>query len=197
MAVNENKVVLNDLHEVMELMGEAYFFGKELTYEDLSKTEDLLDEADYEMPLGDEGVTFEIGDPDITRKKITKGRNWITFAKRGDDNITFQVPSFADKMNELWLTKQGDTVSAKVGGKTYSGAGYALKPKKVVGSWVFRNPEHTIVVILPNTENYGTFKGAQGDNEGYYNVAVTPLSNSGNVDIYILHEVEAEQGAGD
>lgn len=189
MAANENKKTLSDLHEVMELMGEAYFFKKELTASDLTTTEDILSTCDFEMPLGDDGVTFEIGDPDITRKKITEGRNWITYAKRGDDNITFQVPSFADPVNELFMNKKTSAeASVKVGVDTYKGGGYSLAPKKVVGSWLFCNPDHSIAVILPNTENYGTLKGAQGDSEGYYNVAVTPMSNSGDVDIYILHK---------
>ena len=188
MAVNENKVMLDDLHQVFELMGEAYFFNREVKPEELTETADILDAADFEMPLGDEGVNFAVGDPDITRKKITEGRYWITYAKRGDDDISFQVPSFADKMNELWLNKTASGVKAKVGGDVYEGAGYSLKPKKVVGAWIFRNPEHTIAILLPLTENYGTPKGAQGDNEGYYNVAVTPTTSSGNVDIYILHK---------
>lgn len=189
MAVNENKKTLSDLQQVMELMGEAYFYKKELTAADITTTEDILDSADFEMPLGDDGVTFDVGDPDITRKKITEGRNWITYAKRGDDDISFQVPSSADPVNELFMTKKTSAaVSAKVGGGTYSGAGYSLKPKKVVGSWVFCNTDHTIVVILPNTENYGTYKGPKGDAEAYYNVAVTPMSNTADVDIYILHK---------
>lgn len=189
MAANENKKTLSDLHEVMELMGEAYFFKKELKASDLTTTEDILSTCDFEMPLGDDGVTFEIGDPDITRKKITEGRNWIIYAKRGDDNITFQVPSFADPVNELFMNKKTSAdASVKVGVDTYKGGGYSLTPKKVVGSWLFCNPDHSIAVILPNTENYGTLKGAQGDSEGYYNVAVTPMSNSGDVDIYILHK---------
>lgn len=189
MAANENKKTLSDLQEVMELMGEAYFFKKELNASDLTTTEDILATADFEMPLGEDGVTFDVGDPDITKKKITEGRNWITFAKRGDDDISFQVPSFADPVNELFLNKETTSATTvKVGAGNYSGAGYSLKPKKVVGSWLFRNPDHNIVVILPNTENYGTFKGAKGDTEGYYNVAVTPMSNNGNVDLYILHK---------
>lgn len=189
MAANKDKVTLNDLQQVMELMGEAYLYNKEIKPSDLTETDDILDSADFEMPLGDDGVTFEIGDPDITRKKITEGRTWITYAKRGDDNITFQVPSFADKMNELWLNKVTSTaVKAKVDADALTGAGYALKPKKVVGGWIFRNPEHTMAVILPITECYGTFKGGQGDNNGYYNVSVTPKANSGNVELYILHK---------
>ena len=189
MAANENKKTLSDLQQVMELMGEAYFFKKELNASDLTTTEDILATADFEMPLGEDGVNFDVGDPDITKKKITEGRNWITFAKRGDDDISFQVPSFADPVNELFLNKETTSAATvKVGADNYSGAGYSLKPKKVVGSWLFRNPDHNIVVILPNTENYGTFKGAKGDTEGYYNVAVTPMSNDGNVDLYILHK---------
>ena len=188
MAVNANKVVLHDLKQVMELMGEGYLFLHEITPADLTDTADILDSADYEMPLGEDGVNFDVGDPDITTKKITEGQNWITYAKRGDDDISFQVPSFADKMNELWMHKKTAAVTAKVDGETYQGAGYSLKPKKVVGAWVFRNPEHTITVLLPLTENYGTFKGAKGDSEGYYNVAVTPMPNTADVDVYILHK---------
>lgn len=196
MAVNANKKTLPDLRQVMEMLGEAYFFKREIKPADLTEAADILDSADFEMPISEEGVTFEVGDPDITRKKITEGRNWITYAKRGDDNITFQVPSFADAINELWLTKVGTTaVKSKVDGDVYEGAGYQLKPKKVIGSWIFRNPEHTITVILPNTENYGTFKGAQGDTEGYYNVATTPMANSDSVDIYIFRKVEVSEGA--
>lgn len=197
MAVNADKVTLNDLQKVMELMGEAYFYKREIKPADLVDTEDILDQADFEMPLGDDGVNFEIGDPDITRKKITEGRNWITFAKRSDDDISFQVPSFADKMNELWMSKAASDVKAKVGTDSYAGAGYQLKPKKVVGSWIFRNPEHTIVVILPNTENYGTPKGATGDTEGYYNVSTIPMANSGNVDLYILHKTDDSTVSGE
>lgn len=184
--------VLADLHKVMELMGEAYFFSKEITADMLTGTADILDTADFEMPISDEGVTFEVGDPDITKKKITEGRNWITYAKRGDDNISFQVPSFDDSLNELFLNKvTSAAVKAKVGGDTFEGSGYSLKPKKVVGAWVFRNPEHTMTVLMPLSENYGTFKGAQGDTEGYYNVAVTPMPASNNVEIYILHKTAA------
>lgn len=189
MAENENKAKLYDLKEVMELMGEAYLFLHEVKPEELTETADILDAADFEMPLGEDGVNFDVGDPDITKKKITEGRNWITYAKRGDDDISFQVPSFAEKMNELWMHKKTTAaVKANVGGDVHEGAGYSLKPKKVVGAWIFRNPEHTITVLLPLTENYGTFKGAKGDSEGYYNVATTPMPNSADVDIYILHK---------
>ena len=116
MAANENKKTLSDLQQVMELMGEAYFFKKELNASDLTNTEDILATADFEMPLGEDGVTFDVGDPDITKKKITEGRNWITFAKRGDDDISFQVPSFADPVNELFLNKETTSATTvKVG----------------------------------------------------------------------------------
>lgn len=188
MSANVNKKTLDDLQKVAELMGEAYLFKDEVKVEDLATTEDILSEADFEMPLGDDGVTFDVGDPDITRKKITEGRTWITFAKRGDDDISFQVPSFADPVNELFMNKVTSAAkSVKAGAGTFKGHGYSLKPKKVKGGWVFLNPEHTIAIVLPKTECYGTFKGPKGDTEGYYNVAVTPLSNSEDVEVYILH----------
>lgn len=180
---------LSDLQKVMELMGEAYFYNAEIKDTDLLSTANFLDKAAFEMPLSDEGVTFEVADPDITRKKITEGRVWITYAKRGDDNISFQVPSFDDSLNELFLNKVTSAEkTVKIGDNNYKGSGYSLKPKKIVGGWVFLNPEHTIAVIMPKTENYGTFKGAQGDQEGYYNVAVTPMANSKDVEVYILHK---------
>lgn len=192
MAANENKKKLSDLQKVFELMGEAYYFTKEIKAEDLTTTEDFLAKADFEMPLGEDGVTFDVGDPDITKKKITAGINWITFAKRGDDDISFQVPSFAGPVNELFLTKKTSAqVTVKAGNDTYKGDGYTFAPKKVIGAWVFCNTQHTMIAILPHTEAYGTFKGAKGDAGGYYNVAVTPLSNSDGVDVYIMSKETA------
>ncbi len=179
---------LSDLQKVMELMGEAYFFN---TLPELSGTTDILASADFEMPISEEGVALNVGDPDITRKKITAGINWITFAKRSDDDMTMQVPSFDDSLNELFLAKKGTTKTVKVGADTYEGSSYSLAPKKFKGAWVFCNPEHTIVIILPNTENYATFKGPAGDSEGYYNVAMTSLGDADGADIIILHKKAA------
>ena len=191
MAENKDKKKLNDLQKVMELMGEAYYYNREINPSELTETADILDLADFEMPIGEDGVTFDVGDPDITRKKITEGSNWIVFAKRGDDDISFQVPSFAEPVNELFMHKTASDIKAKVGGEVYKGSGFSLKPKKVVGGWIFCNPDHSIVVIMPLTENYGTFTGAKGDTEGYYNVAVTPKTNKAGVDLYILIKEDA------
>lgn len=179
---------LSELQKVFELMGEAYFFK---TLPELTTTADILTLADFEMPVSEEGVALNVGDPDITRKKITAGINWITFAKRSDDDMTMQVPSYDDSLNELFLTKKGAAKSVKVGDDTYEGSAYSLAPKKFKGAWVFRNPEHTIVVILPNTENYATFKGPAGDSEGYYNVSMTSLGDADSADIIILHKKTA------
>lgn len=182
---------LNDLQKVMELMGEAFYFDTPVAAADIATASDILEKAAFEMPIGEEGVTFEVGDPDITRKRITEGRTWISFAKRSDDNITFQVPSFDNSINELFLVKAVGEKGIKVGADTYKGQGYSLKPKKVVGSWLFLNPEHTIAVLLPVVEAYGTLKGAQGDNEGYYNVSLVPLADADNAEVYIFHKESA------
>lgn len=179
------KKELSDLQVLMGRMGEAYFFKGGLP-EELGIEYDVETEADFAMPISTDGVTFEPGSPDVTEEKITEGRTWYTFAEKGDDNISMQVPSLAQELNELFLLKKGDAVQVK----GYDGQGYSMSPNKFKGGWVFFDKEKTVMVALPQTDNYANFVGGSGDGMGYYNVAITTLSNSVGADILIFHKNE-------
>lgn len=178
---------LADLQVLMGRMGEAYFYKNGLP-NSISADADLLGSADFAMPISKSGVTFELGAPEVTNEKITEGRTWYTFAEKGDDNISMQVPSLHVDLSELFYTKVGEAKSAKIGDKTYKGQGYSTKVKKVTGAWVFRDPEHTVAIALPKTDNYANLVGATGDAMGYYNVAVSTLENAAGEDLVIFQE---------
>lgn len=178
---------LSELQVLMGRMGEAYFFKGGLP-KNLSDETDVMTSADFAMPLSSGGVTFEPGAPEITEEKITEGRTWYTFAEKGDDNISMQVPSLHVDLNELFLTKVGSAVTVKGGENTYEGQGYSMAPKKVQGAWVFFDKEKTVMIALPQTDNYASLVGGTGDAMGYYNVAVSTLTNEDGADIIIFNQ---------
>lgn len=186
---------LSDLRVLMGRLGQAFYFPSGLPA-DLSEETDLWDCEDaIPMPLSKSGVTFEPGAPDITREQITEGRTWYTFAEKGDDNISLQVPSLHVDLNDLFLIKKGDPVALKMKEKSFKGQGYSLKPKKVHGAWVFMDREETCMVALPETDNYANLVGATGDAMGYYNIAVSTMPDENDVDVIIL-QLEDEDEAG-
>lgn len=183
------KKQLSDLRVLMGRMGQAFFLPSGLPA-DFSPETDLFEIEDgWPMPLSKGGVTFEPGAPDITREQITEGRTWYTFAEKGDDNISMQVPSLHVDLNELFLIKKGDEVEVKMKGKNYKGQGYSLQPKKVHGAWVFLDREETCMVVLPETDSYANLVGATGDAMGYYNVAVSTMPDANDVDVMIFNLV--------
>lgn len=180
----------SELRTIFGRLREAYYCK---SCPDLSATTpaDILLSADYEMPLSEDGVTLEpVGSsPSITRKKISNGANWYSFAEKGDSNITMQVPSFDASLDELFLEKTtASAISTKVDKDSFTGNGYNLDPKKFGGAWIFTTAEKDFVVILPETENFATPVGATTKEMGYFNVAVTPLRHAKYGDIVILQK---------
>lgn len=172
-------------------MREAYYFKAMPT---LANTTDVLSTADYEMPISEDGVNFEpVGSPNITRNKITNGAVWYSFAEKGDANVTLQIPSFHKDLDALFLEKaSSSTVTTKYGtSDTFEGNAYNLEPKKFTGAWLFTTAEKDLIVILPNTENFGIMVGAKGKEMGYFNVSVTPMRHETYGDIVILEKKTA------
>lgn len=182
----ELKVLFNDIDEI-------YYKSGEIKASDLGST--ALTTL-MELPVLDEGVTFDTGAADVTRVRITTQETWTSKATKGDPDITFQVASIAGEVNDLLMTKI--TAAAVTGatnlvnGKTYAGSGYSLSPKKVTGALVMFSEDKQSVIILPSVEMYASFVGNDGDNPAYFNVAVTPVANSEGADIYILSETGGE-----
>ena len=182
--------ITNDLSNLQSLFNDVknvYYNNKELKSTDLGAALTVA----MELPVLEDGVSLNTGDPDVTRIKITTGANWTSKAKKGDPDISFQVASIAGKVNELFMDKKGEVAGAAdiiIQGATYSGSSYSLAPKKVSGSLILMSEDKMAVIVLPNVEIYASLVAADGDNPAYFNVNVTPLENSEGADIMILHK---------
>lgn len=177
---------LTDLKTLFNDVKEIYFKSSEIKAADLGKSFT----ADMELPVLEEGVSFNTGDADVTEIKLTTGSTWVSKATKGDSDISFQVASIAGPVNSLLMNKVGTDITSTAGilvdGVTYEGAAYSLAPKKVVGSLLMFSEDRQTIIALPNVEMYSSLVAADGDNPAYFNVTVTPLENSEGADIMIL-----------
>lgn len=177
---------LTDLKTLFNDVKEIYLKSSEIKVADLGKAFT----ADMELPVLKEGVSFNTGDADVTKIKLTTGSTWVSKATKGDSDISFQVASIAGPVNSLLMNKVGTDITSTAGilvdGVTYEGAAYSLAPKKVVGSLLMFSEDRQTIIALPNVEMYSSLVAADGDNPAYFNVTVTPLENSEGADIMIL-----------
>ena len=177
---------LTDLKTLFNDVKEIYFKSSEIKVADLNKS----CTADMELPVLEEGVSFNTGDADVTEIKLTTGSTWVSKATKGDSDISFQVASIAGAVNSLLMNKVGTDITSTEGilvdGVTYTGAAYSLAPKKVAGSLLMFSEDRQTIIALPNVEMYASLVAADGDNPAYFNVAVSPLENSEGADIMIL-----------
>lgn len=177
---------LSSLRAVFNKMDEVYYLSKELNVAALAKAIT----ADLELPVLSDGVTFNSGEPETTEIKLTTGENWVVRTEKGDSDISLQVASLKGAVNDLFMDKVKDVEASTNFDATasYAGAAYSLAPKKVGGSLIFMSDNKDVVVILPSVEMYGSLVVADGDNPAYFNVTVTPLSNTDGSDIIILEK---------
>ena len=140
-----------------------------------------------ELPVLEDGVTFNTGEAEVTEVNLIDGSIWTSKADKGDSDISFQVASLNEAINNLFLTK-GKTYSGVTldGGTAFGGAGYALDVKKATGSLVMTDDTGNTMIILPNVEMYGSLTVADGDNPAYFDVSVTPKANTDGDAIILL-----------
>ena len=141
-----------------------------------------------ELPVLESGVTFNTGDPDKNEVKLTDGTVWTSKVKQGESDISFQVSSVHSTINELLMEKKANSsITAQFEGVTYTGDGFSLAPKKISGALLMTSEDKTTAVYLPNVEMFASFNGEGGDDStGYYNVAVTPLTDAKGAAFYPL-----------
>ena len=141
-----------------------------------------------EFPVLEDGVGFNTGDPDKSEVKLTDGTTWTSKVKQGESDISFQVSSVHATINDLLMEKKTSAaMTATFDGIDYSGQGYSLAPKKVTGALLMHSEDKLTGIYLPNVEIYASFNGEGGDDStGYYNVAVTPLTDSNGAAFYPL-----------
>lgn len=181
---------LDDLEVLFNQMKEVYFI--KTPNQELS----AITAFDMELPVLDDGVTFNTGEASITKIKLTTGRIWTSVADAGDADVQFQVASVAGAINELLMKKKTETVAMTVtlDGETYEGEGYDTAPKKVKGAFFMRSEDRATALYLPNVEGYSHFISERGK-PGYFNTSWSPKNDSHGAGIYILRKKAAAGGA--
>lgn len=168
----------SDLHDVLGRVEKVFMNTKVNTLPTA-----LTAEFDFKLPILDESLTFNMGDADVTRVKLIDQTNWTSYAKKGDPDISFQVPSFADEIAAVLANKIGAEAKSTATGITFNG--YSATPKKVTCSLLFVSDDGLICVYLPNVEIFATPVLGDGDNPSYFNCVVTPIPDSTGADYYI------------
>ena len=175
------------LRQIFNQASKIYYKSSEIKSTDLSGTSLTLD---MELPVLGEGFTFNSGEAETTNIRLTDETIWAARVDKGDPDISIQVASFADKVNELFLNKVTAAAvvdaSSLIDGKTFAGSGYSLSPKKAKGALFIVSQDEESIVVLPSVEMFGSLVLADGDNPAYFNVPITPLENSEGVEIFIL-----------
>lgn len=174
---------LDELDVLFNQMKEVYFSSS------TGKALDALTSFDMELPILDDGVTFNTGDANVTKVKLTTGRVWTSVADTGDADIKFQIASVAGKVNELLMKKVAETkaMAATLDGVTYEGEGFDFSPKKVKGCLFMRSEDRATAIYLPNVEGYASFVSEKGK-PGYFNTTWSPKNDSNGAGIYILRK---------
>ena len=172
---------LEELKVLFNQMKEVYYVSE--VNSDLA----TLSAFNMELPVLSDGVTFDTGAADVSKIKLTTGATWTSIANAGDSDIQFQVPSVAEKINDLLLNKKVKAMAVTINGETYEGDGYNIEPKKVIGGLFMCSEDHQTALFLPNVEGYSNFVSEQ-DKPGYFNVSVSPLNDANGASIYILRK---------
>lgn len=190
--ITATKTPTKDLHDVLGRV-EKVFFNTTPDNGDTALS-GLTGSFDFKLPILDESVTFNMGDADVTRIKLIDQTNWTSYAKKGDPDISFQVPSLSRDIADILGNKMG-TESDKSSTLGMKLQGYTATPKKVSGSLLFVSDDEQVCVYLPNVEIFATPVLGDGDNPSYFNCVITPIPDSTGADYYIGIKTSTEAGA--
>lgn len=174
---------VSTLRELMSQMKHAYW------YNTINKAVSAIGTIDIELPVLEDGVSFNTGEAEVTEIKLTTGDTWVSKATAGEADISFQVSSVAGAVNDLLMNKvvtTQQTATATFNGYTYKGYGYSLAPKKVTGGLLLTGEPGEAMVFFPNVELFSSLVLDDGDNPSYYNVVVTPLTDNSGAAFYPL-----------
>lgn len=148
---------------------------------------DNIETLDFALPILEDSVTFNTGEPSVETVDLTTGEKWTTMTTAGDPDITMNVASFDAGICELFLEKieGADGSLAGLDGKTYRGAGYSFAAKKVVGGLLLRSEDGNMVIYMPHVEIYSSM-AVEENVPGYFNMQITPLAAENGVAVYIM-----------
>lgn len=173
---------ISGLGTVFNQMKEVFYLSES------GKALDTIAAFDMELPILEEGVTFNTGDANITKVKLTTGQTWTSMATAGDPDIKFQIASIAGKVNETFMSEVGTNpvaMTAAVGGVTYQGVGYDASPKKVTGALFLRSEDGQTAIYLPCVEGYASLVVEKGK-PAYFNTSWAFKADSSGASVYIL-----------
>lgn len=179
---------LGDIKTLFNKIDEVYFFKK------ANQLPSALTTADFECPIGSDGVTFNTGDPSITRYKLTTGETWTSLSSAGDSDISFAIASVDGEINDTFLNKETTTevtLGSTIDGLTYSGDGYNIEPKKVTGGLLMCSEDKQVCIFMPNVEMYSSLHIEDGK-PMYHQISCTPLASTADgATIYFLKGASA------
>lgn len=186
-----NITEITDLKQIFNSVNQVFYKKGEITTTDLTGTGIQFD---MELPVLDDGVNFNTGDPEVTEIKLTTQRIWSRKVKKGDSDISINVASVGDDVTMLLMKKVGTAVKGQAGaviaGKTYNGQGFSLDPQTVTGALVFVSEDKGCSIVLPYAQIVSSLNAADGDNPAYFQCKVTPCPNTEGIDLFILQAGE-------
>ena len=181
------------LRTIFDKVNRVYYFANNKTGDTVKALSALS--GGIEFPVLEDGVSFDTGSPDKNEVKLTDGTTWTSKVKQGESDISFQVSSVHSTINDILMEKKvaaSISSAVQIGDFNYTGQGYALAPKKIGGALVMISSDGLTGVYLPDVEMFASFNGQGGDDStGYYNVTVTPLTDSHGAAFYILNGTSA------
>ena len=181
------------LRTIFDKVNRVYYFANNKTGDTVKALSALT--GGIEFPVLEDGVSFDTGSPDKNEVKLTDGTTWTSKVSQGESDISFQVSSVHSTINDILMEKKvaaSISSAVQIGDFNYTGQGYALAPKKIGGALVMISSDGLTGVYLPDVEMFASFNGQGGDDStGYYNVTVTPLTDSNGAAFYILNGTSA------
>lgn len=169
------------LRTLFNKVGRIYFTSS------TGKTPSTLSTLDFRLPILEDSVEFDTGEPDIETVNLTTGEKWTTMTTAGEPSISMQCASFDASITDLFLNVTASSPGTMtLGGKTYGGKGYDLSAKKVTGGLLMMGEDLEMAIFMPNVEIYSSI-GIEQNVPGYFNMQITPLASAtDNTAIYFL-----------
>ena len=172
---------LSDLKKLFSQMHNIYYTKT------TNQTLATLASFDMELPVVEGGVTFKSGEAQLTKTKLTTGELWDVTSKSGDDDISYQISSFAPEILAAFTNADAtatDMVST-VNGITYSGYGINTSPKKVGGALFMTSLDLSAAIYIPNAQIFSNLVN-ENDKPAYINSKVSALADTTGKNIYVL-----------
>lgn len=179
MAIQITKKDILSLCDIFHSVKEVYYRKEKIIASDLEKGNISVD---IELPILEDSVSLNTGEPIVSESKLTSSRGFGISVRRGDSDITMKVASIHGEINEYLLNKQNDIDNETILGKSFN-----LEPKTIEGSLFLFSENHNTIIVLANVSITSNLVIEQ-DSTSYFLLRIVPYSNADNDEIYILRK---------